>query len=78
MEYDSCDESKEAPFYAVKYTDGDREDLNEEELGFACELCLQIELDAEDNVALESGTDEDESYHSSVSKGTSFIEHAAN
>ena len=42
-----------------------QEDLNEEEFGFARELSPQIELDAEEDAALESGTDEDESYRPS-------------
>jgi hypothetical protein len=31
VEYDSDDNGKEKPFYVVQYTDGDKEDLNEEE-----------------------------------------------
>ena len=68
VEYDSDDEDRAIPFYCVKYTDGDREDLNESEFGFARELCIQMELDAEDAVedeAVSSGTDEDESYRPS-------------
>jgi hypothetical protein len=66
VEYDSDDDSKENPFYVVQYTDGDKKDLDEAEFGFARdELCLQIELDAEDDVAVESGTDENESYRPS-------------
>ncbi len=68
VEYDSDDDSKANHFYCVQYTDGDKEDLNEEEFCFARELCIQIELDAEDaedDVAVASGTDEDESYRPS-------------
>jgi hypothetical protein len=68
VEYDSDDEDRAIPFYCVKYTDGDTEDLNESEFGFARELCIQMELDAEDAVedeAVSSGTDEDESYRPS-------------
>ncbi len=68
VEYDSDDEDRAKPFYCVKYTDGDTEDLNESEFGFARELCIQMELDAEDAVedeAVTSGTDEDESYRPS-------------
>jgi hypothetical protein len=67
-EYDSDDDDRAKPFYCVKYTDGDTEDLNESEFGFARELCIQMELDAEDDVedeAVSSGTDEDESYRPS-------------
>ena len=52
----------------MEYTDGDREDLNEEEFGYAKELCFQMELDAEDekdNNAVTSGSEEDESYRPS-------------
>ncbi len=31
----------------MEYTDGDREDLNESEVGYAMELAYQIELDEE-------------------------------
>jgi hypothetical protein len=58
VEYDSDDDSKANPFYCMQYTDGDKEDLNEEEFGFAREPCIQIELDAEDaedDVAVASG-----------------------
>ncbi len=68
MEYDSDDEKKAKPFYCVKSSDGDTEDLNESEFGFARELCIQMELDAEDAAedgAVTSGTDEDESYRPS-------------
>jgi hypothetical protein len=62
VEYDSSDDAQEAPFNVVKYI----EDMNEEELRYACELSLQIALDAEDDVAMEPGTDEDVSYRSSI------------
>ncbi len=52
VEYDSSDESKAAPYYVVKYSDGDQEDLNEEEFQFAHELSLQIALDAEESYRL--------------------------
>ena len=60
VEYDSDDDIKAKPFYCVEYTDGDREDLNEEEFGYAKELCFQMELDAEDekdNNAVTSGSE---------------------
>ena len=68
VEYDSDDEIKAKPFYCVQYSDGDREDLNEDEFGYGQELYFQMELDAEDEIeekAVASGTDEDESYRPS-------------
>ena len=68
VEYDSDDDIKAKPFYCVQYSDGDREDLNEEEFGYARELCFQMELDAEDEIddmAVTSDNDEDESYRPS-------------
>ncbi len=35
LEYDSRDEAKEDPFYVVRYTDGDQEDLDGKELSYA-------------------------------------------
>jgi hypothetical protein len=40
VEYDSDDDIKAKPFYCIEYSDGDREDLNEEEYGYAKELCF--------------------------------------
>ncbi len=69
VEYDSDDEKKANPFYyCVKYSDGDTEDLNADEFGFARELCIQMELDAvdaEEEGAVTSDTGEDESYRPS-------------
>ena len=68
VEYDSDDDIKAKPFYCVEYTDGDREDLNADEFGYAQELCYQMDLDAEDEkdeTAVSFGTDEDESYRPS-------------
>jgi hypothetical protein len=65
VEYDSDDEGKEKPFDVVQYTDGDKEDLNEEEYGYAHELCFQMELDAADELDVDSATDEEESYRPS-------------
>ncbi len=48
VEYDSDDEAQEAPFYVVMYTDGDRKDMTEDELSYACELHYQVILDLED------------------------------
>jgi hypothetical protein len=55
VEYDSDDEKKAKPFYCVKYSDDDTEDLNEDEFGFARELCIKMELDAEDEDEDEEG-----------------------
>ncbi len=69
VEYNSDDDDRAKPFYCVKYTDSDTEDFNESEYGFARELCIQMDLDAEDDVedeAVSSGTDEDESYRTST------------
>ncbi len=49
VEYDSDDAEQESPFFVVVYTDGDKEDFNEQELTYGCELALQIALDDEDN-----------------------------
>jgi hypothetical protein len=52
VEYDSDDAAHKVPFYVVEYTDGDREDLNESEVGYAMELAYQIELDEEDELEM--------------------------
>jgi hypothetical protein len=65
VEYDSDDKGKEKPFYVVQYTDGDKEDLNGKEYGYAHELCFQMELDAADELDVDSTTDEEESYRPS-------------
>ena len=70
MEYDSDDVGREAPFYVVQYTDGDREDMDEEEFTFAHEYYgtlddseLQKLHDKQDvEVALSSSSGEEESY----------------
>ena len=64
VEYDSDDDIKAKPYYCVEYSDGDREDLNEEEFVYAKELCFQMELDAEDEIddmSVTSDNDEDNS-----------------
>jgi hypothetical protein len=48
VEYDSDDAEHKAPFYVVVYTDGDKEDFNEQELDYGSELALQIALDDQD------------------------------
>jgi hypothetical protein len=65
VEYDSDDAVQKAPFFVVEYTDGDKEDFNEEEFEYdGCELAFQIALDEEDaeeearNVATSDGEEE--------------------
>jgi hypothetical protein len=65
VEYDSEDNAKEKPFYVVQYTDGDKEDLNEEEYSYAHELRFQIDLDMEDERDANSASDEQDSYRPS-------------
>jgi hypothetical protein len=70
VEYDSDDVGREAPFYVVQYTDGDREDMDEDEFTFAHEYFgtlddseLQKLYDKQDvEVALSSSSGEEESY----------------
>jgi hypothetical protein len=57
VEYDSDDAAHKVPFYVVEYMDGDREDLNESEVGYAMELAYQIELDEEDELEMVRGKD---------------------
>ena len=42
VEYDSEDVDKNEDIYVVEYTDGDREDINKEELGYANEFYVQV------------------------------------
>ena len=49
VEYDTDDAAQEHPFFVVEYTDGDKEDFNETELEYGCELAFQIALDEEDD-----------------------------
>ena len=42
VEYDSEDVDKIEDIYVVEYTDGDREDINKEELGYANEFYVQV------------------------------------
>ena len=42
VEYDSEDVDKNEDIYVVEYTDGDREDMNKEELGYANEFYVQV------------------------------------
>jgi hypothetical protein len=73
LEYDSEDVGREAPFYVVEYTDGDREDMDEEEFSFAQEFYGTFD-DSEihklcdkqdDEVSLEASSGEEESYRAS-------------
>ena len=73
LEYDSEDVGREAPFYVVQYTDGDREDMDEEEFTYAHELFGTLddrELNKlydkqDDDVSLASSSCEEESYRAS-------------
>jgi hypothetical protein len=78
LEYDSGDEAKDDPFYVVKYTDGDQEDLDRKELSLALELyhktmnqngkkLVMVLSDSDDEANNEdesmcSGSDDEESY----------------
>ena len=70
LEYDSDDVGRETPFYVVQYTDGDREDMDEDEFTFAHEYYgtlddseLHTLFDKQDvEVALSSSSGEEESY----------------
>ena len=66
VEYDSDDDMKAKPFYCVEYSEGDREDLNEEEFVYAKELCFQMELDAEDEIDDMSVTSDNDEDHSNL------------
>jgi hypothetical protein len=78
LEYDSGDEAKDDPFYVVKYTDGDQEDLDGKELSIALELYHKTQnqkgtklvmdvVDTDDEAHEEddsmcSGSDDEETY----------------
>ena len=78
LEYDSGDEAKDDPFYVVKYTDGDQEDLDGKELSRALELYHKTQnqkgtklvmdvVDTDDEAHEEddsmcSGSDDEETY----------------
>jgi hypothetical protein len=74
LEYDSCDDAKESPFYVVRYSDGDQEDLNEEEFNAALELHFNIPISTNDKAnaddkdsgaadeCMSSGSYDEESY----------------
>jgi hypothetical protein len=70
LEYDSEDVGREAPYYVIQYTDGDKEDMDEDEFTFAHELYgtldaseLQTLCNKEDDeVALSLSSGEEESY----------------
>ncbi len=73
LEYDSDDVGREAPFYVVQYTDGDREDMDEDKFTFAHEYYGTLDdselhklFDKQDvEVSLSSSSGEEESYRPS-------------
>ncbi len=73
LEYDSDDVGREAPFYVVEYTDGDREDMDEEEFCYAKEFYGTFDASdinklcdkQDDEVSQEASSGEEESYHAS-------------
>ncbi len=78
LEYDSGDDAKGDPFYVVRYTDGDQEDLDRKELSRALQLyhrtatkdggsVVSVEECSSDeasdaNETISSGSDDEESY----------------
>jgi hypothetical protein len=78
LEYDSGDEAKEHPFYVVRYTDGDQEDYDGNELSRALELYYKTtqegrglhhtvnecysEESDDENETISSGSDDEETY----------------
>jgi hypothetical protein len=68
VEYDSKDIDKVEPIYVVEYTDGDREDMDPDEMQYAHELHLRrLGVDV-GNESEASGSNEEESYRSSPPK----------
>jgi hypothetical protein len=79
LEYDSGDEAKEDPFYVVKYTDGDQEDLDRKELSHALELYHKTIKKNGDKVVTvlsesdDEANDEDESMSSGSDDKESYV-----
>ena len=79
LEYDSEDEAKEDPFYVVKYTDGDQEDLDRKELSHALELYHKTIKKNGDKVVTvlsesdDEANDEDESMSSGSDDKESYV-----
>ncbi len=76
VDYDSEDVEKVEPIYVVLYTDGDREDMDAEEMQYARELhlrCLGIDVGNESEA---SGSDEEECYRPSPPKVSLIHLHA--
>jgi hypothetical protein len=68
VEYDSEDIDKVEPIYVVEYTDGDREDMDADEMQYAHELHLRrLGVDV-GNESEASGSNEEESYRPSPPK----------
>jgi hypothetical protein len=63
LEFDSGDEAKEDPFYVVKYSDGDQEDLDRKELSYTLELYHKtIKNNGDKVVTVPSGSDDEEEH----------------
>ncbi len=63
LEFDSDDEAKEDPFYVVKYTDGNQEDLDGKELSYALELYHKTKnKNGDKSIPVSSGSDDDEAH----------------
>ncbi len=68
VEYDSEDIDKVEPIYVVEYTDGDREDMDADEMQYAHELHLRRLCVDVGNESAASGSNEEESYRPSPPK----------
>ena len=65
VDYDSEDIEKVEPVYVVEYTDGDREDMDHDELQYAHEFHLaRLGIDVE-NESCSAGSNDEESYRPS-------------
>ena len=62
VEYDSADEEKVEPIYVIEYTDGDREDFDQEQLRYGRELFDKVVHANDEGSNVTSGSDEEESY----------------
>ncbi len=67
IDYDSEDVDKVEPVYVVQYTDGDREDMDHEELEYAHDFHLaRLGIDVENESEVGSDSNEEESYRPSL------------
>ncbi len=70
VDYDSEDKDKVEPIYVVEYTDGDREDMDADEMKYAHAFHLQrLGVDV-DNETDASGSNDEESYRPSLKVNT--------